>query len=168
MPYVGFPTICTLFLRITSTNWRKALWSNTCTWDFTGWQCQTQCLIHLFTTGWTQGMSMIYDWFFYSIHDVKINFYTIFEISKINLTSRFCIFCRFRSYIKALFLSIKMACCNPKRLLRRSYSRSSLDIGVIPFDHNLMKAEMNRRVEQYTCNSHIIKAAAFVVLSKLR
>ena len=110
------------------------------------------------------------------VHDIWLIFFTpsmmwwntIFEISKINLTSHFCIFCRFRSYIKALFLSIKMACCNPKRLLRRSYSRSSLDIGVIPFDHNLMKAEMNRRVEQYTCNSHIIKAAAFVVLSKLR
>ena len=56
--------------------------------------------------------------------------------------------------------SIRLACCNPKRLLRRSYSRSSLDIGVIPFDQNLMKVEIHRRYERYTENARIKKAAA--------
>ena len=69
-------------------------------------------------------------------------------------------FQRFRSYIKALVSSIRLACCNPKRLLRRSYSRSSLDIGVIPFDQNLMKVEIHRRYERYTENARIKKAAA--------
>ena len=78
----------------------------------------------------------------------------------IHLYLFFKFFQRFRSYIKALVSSIRLACCNPKQLLRRTVSRSSLDIGVIPFNQNLMKVEIHRRYEKYTENTRIKKAAA--------
>ena len=62
-------------------------------------------------------------------------------------------FNRFRSYIKALVSSVRLACCHPKSLLRRSYSRSSLDIGVIPFDQNILKVEIHRKYERYSENA---------------
>ena len=62
-------------------------------------------------------------------------------------------FYRFRSYIKALVSSVRLACCHPKSLLRRSYSRSSLDIGVIPFDQNILKVEIHRKYERYSENA---------------
>ena len=65
----------------------------------------------------------------------------------------FHLFCRFRSYTKALVSSVRLACCHPKSLLRRSYSRSSLDIGVIPFDQNILKVEIHRKYERYSENA---------------
>ena len=62
-------------------------------------------------------------------------------------------FYRFRSYIKALVSSVRLACCHPKSFLRRSYSRSSLDIGVIPFDQNILKVEIHRKYERYSENA---------------
>ena len=41
---------------------------------------------------------------------------------------------RFRGYFRTVMSSIYMLCCAPARLLFRSHSASSLDIGVVPID----------------------------------
>ena len=66
-------------------------------------------------------------------------------------------FYRFRSYIKALVSSVRLACCHPKSLLRRSYSRPSLDIGIIPFDQNILKVEVKttQGEEKKTNSGHV-------------
>ena len=50
---------------------------------------------------------------------------------------------RFRGYIKALMSSVRLVCCEPRRLFRRSNSKSSLDIGVVPVDRGVIKMELH-------------------------
>ena len=47
--------------------------------------------------------------------------------------------------------SVRLVCCEPKRFFRRSYSKSSLDIGVVPVDRGVIKMELHH----FTNNAYV-------------
>ena len=74
---------------------------------------------------------------------------------------------RFRGYFRTVMSSLYMLCCDPARLLFRSNSASSLDIGVVPIDrrrgvvrlemHHLQNSQRKRMLQQRCeCNNKLL------------